>query len=136
MNRTFYNYLILGLVFIISSLIFIACSSESKHSPNDQSDGKVSIPDFDQELKKNNTPQLIDVRTPEEFAKGHLEGAKNINFNAANFDAQITQLDKNKPVFIYCHSGGRSGKAYKKMKAHGFTTVYDMKGGYSAYSKK
>ena len=129
MNWTFYLILILGL-------LFTACSSESKQSSTLQSDGKVSLSLFDQELKKFDAPQLIDVRTPEEFAKGHLKGAKNINFNAADFDNQITQLDKTKPVFIYCHSGGRSGKAYKKMKAHGFTTVYDMKGGYSAYSKK
>ena len=131
MNWTFYLILILSL-----GLFFTACSSESKQSSNLQSDGKVSLSLFDQELMKIDAPQLIDVRTPEEFAKGHLEGAKNINFNAADFDNQITQLDKTKPVFIYCHSGGRSGKAYKKMKAHGFTTVYDMKGGYSAYSKK
>ena len=129
MNWTF--YLILGL-----GLFFITCSSDSKQSSKLQSDGKVSLSLFDQKLKKTDAPQLVDVRTPEEFAKGHVDGAKNINFNAADFDNQITQLDKTKPVFIYCHSGGRSGKAYKKMKANGFTTVYDMEGGYSAYSKK
>ena len=129
MSRTLYFYLIL-------SLIFVACSSDTKQTTNSQSDGKVSLVVFEQELKKNNSPQLIDVRTPEEFSKGHLEGAKNINFNAANFENQISQLDKNQSAFIYCHSGGRSGKAYKKMKAWGFTKVYDMEGGYSAYSKK
>ena len=120
MNWNFYIYLILGLSL---GLFFLACSSDSKQSSTLQSDGKVSLSLFDQELKKIDAPQLIDVRTPEEFAKGHLEGAKNINFNANDFDNQITQLDKAKPVFIYCHSGGRSGKAYKKMKAHGFTTA-------------
>ncbi len=129
MSQTFYFYFILGL-------IFIACSSDTKQASTIQSDGKVSLVIFDQELKKNKTPQLIDVRTPEEFAKGYVEGAKNINFNAANFESQISQLDKNQPAFIYCQSGGRSGKAYKKMKAWGFTKVYDMEGGYSAYSRK
>ena len=129
MNRVFYFYFILGL-------FFSTCSSDVQKAPNLQADGKVSLITFDQELKKVNSLQLIDVRTPEEFAKGHLDGAKNINFNAPTFENQINQLDKNQPAFIYCHSGGRSGKAYKKMKAWGFTKVYDMEGGYSAYSKK
>lgn len=129
MNRTLCFYFIL-------SLFLAACSSDTKETAKLQSDGKVSIMVFEQELKKANAPQLIDVRTPEEFAKGHLKEAKNINFNAADFENQISQLDKNQPAFIYCHSGGRSGKAYKKMKAQGFTKVYDMEGGYSAYSKK
>lgn len=129
MNQTLYFYFIL-------SLILVACSSDTKETTKLQSDGKVSIIVFEEELKKTNASQLIDVRTPEEFAKGHLKEAKNINFNAANFENQISQLDKNQPTFIYCHSGGRSGKAYKKMKSWGFTKVYDMEGGYSAYSKK
>ncbi len=135
MTRTFYNYLIVGFFFAIVSFFFSACSSESKQSTN-QSDGKISLNIFEQKLKEIDAPQLIDVRTPEEFSKGHLPNAKNINYNAATFEDQINQLDKNKTVFIYCQSGGRSGKAYKKMKAQGFTTVYDMKGGYGAYSKK
>ncbi len=129
MNRTFYFYFILGL-------FFVDCSSDTQKAPNLGVDGKVSLMTFDEELKKVNSPQLIDVRTPAEFAKGHLEGAKNMNFNAATFENEINQLDKSQPTFIYCHSGGRSGKAYKKMKAQGFTKVYDMKGGYSAYSKQ
>ena len=80
--------------------------------------------------------KLIDVRTPSEFSGGHLDGAVNINFNDASFDTQIGQLDKSKPVFIYCQAGGRSGKAYKKMKAMGFEKVYDMEGGYGAYKAK
>lgn len=116
--------------------LLFACSTDTRHSSAAESaDGKITIPSFNQLLAETKQPQLIDVRTPSEFSNGHLDGAVNINFNDASFDNQIEQLDKTQPVFIYCQSGGRSGKAYKKMKSMGFETVYDMEGGYRAFSK-
>lgn len=118
-------------------LFFSSCSSGAQQTAStDSIGGQVSIEAFEQALAKVQQPQLIDVRTPEEFTKGHLEGATNINWNAPTFESSINQLDKSQPVFIYCQAGGRSGKAYKKMKALGFSTVYDMQGGYGKYSTK
>ncbi len=75
--------------------------------------------------------QLVDVRTPEEFEKGHLYEASNIDFlNSATFEEQIQRLDKAKPVYIYCRSGARSGKAAEHMKQLGFILIYDLEGGY------
>jgi len=76
------------------------------------------------------------VRTPAEVSKGSLEGAVNIDFRSTDFATQINTLDKSKPVFIFCQSGGRSGKSYKKMKELGFSEVYDMEGGYGAWSNQ
>lgn len=119
------------------ALFLVACNSNSNTATAQTStDGQVSIADFKTKLASTSNPQLIDVRTPEEFSRGTLEGAVNINFRAADFDTQLNTLDKSKPVFIFCQSGGRSGKTYKKMKNMGFSEVYDMVGGYGAWSKQ
>jgi phage shock protein E len=71
---------------------------------------------------------LVDVRTPEEFNGGHLQYATNINFNSPEFKAQIGKLDKNKPVYLYCRSGNRSGKAADTLKTLGFHSYHNIGG--------
>jgi len=73
---------------------------------------------------------LVDVRTPEEFAEGNIEGAKNINFHDADFEAQMLQFDKEKPLYIYCRSGARSAKAAEQLQEMGFREIYDIEGGF------
>ena len=73
--------------------------------------------------------QLVDVRTPEEFSEGHLENAINIDVTADDFDAKVANLDKEKPVMVYCKSGGRSAKASARLKELGFKTITDLEGG-------
>ncbi len=97
---------------------------------------KVSTEEFEKKIKELPQAQLLDVRTPEEFADGHLAGAKNLNIFDDDFAAKIEKLDKKKPVLVYCHSGGRSGEAYEALKKAGFTTVLDMKGGFSSWKKE
>ncbi|MEP5255368.1 MULTISPECIES: rhodanese-like domain-containing protein [Winogradskyella] len=77
--------------------------------------------------------QLIDVRTPKEYDGGYIANAQNIDFMSPTFDDDITKLDKNKPVILYCKSGGRSAKCAQKMKAAGFKKIYDLKGGISKW---
>ena len=64
---------------------------------------------------------IIDVRTPEEFATGHLVGAINIDVNSPDFRDQVMALDKNGEYFVYCRSGNRSGQAIGQMTQMGFT---------------
>tara|TARA_B100001248_G_C27341556_1_gene436546 strand:+ start:518 stop:931 length:414 start_codon:yes stop_codon:yes gene_type:complete len=80
-------------------------------------------------LVKFDEVQLIDVRTPAEFAEGHLKNAKNIDFYSPDFDLQIEALDKSIPVILYCKSGRRSAKCASKLNAKGFTSIYDLDGG-------
>ena len=124
----------LNLTLLSIFLILIACSPSPEVTG--AKDGKISIPAFKNKLASVDNPQLIDVRTPEEFEAGTLDGAINIDFRAASFEAEIAKLDKDRPVFVFCRSGGRSGKSYKKMKNIGFSEVYDMEGGYSAWTKQ
>jgi rhodanese-related sulfurtransferase len=74
--------------------------------------------------------QLIDVRTSKEFTTDHLPNAKNINFFSDDFNNKINELDKEKPVFIYCRSGKRSGKSIADFKKMGFKTIYELQGGF------
>jgi phage shock protein E len=63
---------------------------------------------------------VIDVRTPAEFASGHLDGALNIDVQSPDFAAQVSQLDPSATYFIYCRSGNRSGQAISQMANMGF----------------
>ncbi len=75
---------------------------------------------------------IVDVRTPEEFASGHLQGAVNIDVSSSNFDSQIAALDKNSTYAIYCRSGNRSTVASGKMSDAGFTNLFNFnKGGFA-----
>ncbi len=71
----------------------------------------------------------VDVRTPAEFASGHIEGAINIDWESGHFEADINALDKTKSYAIYCRSGNRSGQASALMVQDGFKSIYNLKGG-------
>ncbi|KRO39104.1 MAG: hypothetical protein ABR66_05425 [Microbacteriaceae bacterium BACL25 MAG-120322-bin65] len=66
---------------------------------------------------------IIDVRTPSEFAAGHLEGALNIDVQSGDFAAQINELDTQGTYYIYCRSGNRSGQAIAQMTNMGFSNM-------------
>lgn len=72
---------------------------------------------------------VIDVRTPSEFAAGHLSVAVNIDFESSSFDSEIGKLDKSANYLVYCRSGNRSTQATAKMAAAGFTHVTNVSGG-------
>ena len=94
----------------------------------------VSSKEFKTLMSKKGA-QLVDVRTPKEYNDGHIGVAKNIDFYGSTFKSQMEKLDRNKPVLLYCHSGGRSGQALTMLKSMGFKEVYDLKGGWSSWPK-
>jgi rhodanese-related sulfurtransferase len=94
---------------------------------------KLSPDDFEKLIKNDKNVQLVDVRSPQEVANGHLEKAVNINIADADFEAKMSQLDKTKPIAVYCGVGGRSGKAAAKLTSLGFTKIYDLQGGITAW---
>ena len=77
--------------------------------------------------------QLVDVRTPKEYNEGHIVNSQNIDFSSPTFDEDVKQLDKSKPVILYCRSGGRSADCAKKLKEAGFKKIYDLDGGISKW---
>jgi rhodanese-related sulfurtransferase len=82
-----------------------------------------------QDNKDNPHFIILDIRTPDEFATGHLEKAQNIDYYAADFRARIDKLSRTETYFIYCRTGHRSGLARDMMKEMGFLHIYNMTGG-------
>ena len=88
------------------------------------------------EMTAGNPGLILDVRTPAEIAKGKIPESVNIDYYGENFMAEVSELDKSKPVYIYCASGGRSGDAMDKFSEAGFKEVYNLAGGYNAWTVK
>jgi len=95
----------------------------------------VSVKEFSK-LISAGKGTLLDVRTPGEIAKGSIKGSTNLDFFDDNFESKLDQLDKTKPVYVYCAAGGRSSDAMDMMKKKGFVEVYNLLGGYNAWVKE
>lgn len=85
-------------------------------------------------LASEETMVVVDVRTPEEFAEGHLPGAVNIDFNGDDFEAQIAKLDPAKPCLVYCAVGGRSGLSLETFQKLKFAKVHHLADGYKGWT--
>jgi rhodanese-related sulfurtransferase len=80
--------------------------------------------------------QLLDVRTAGEYESGHIKGALQADWtNKTQFQERVAALDKTRPVYVYCLSGGRSGAAQQWMLNNGFTNVINMQGGMNAWNQ-
>ena len=76
---------------------------------------------------------ILDIRTPEEFVAGHIAGAINIDYYAADFEDRLGELDLTVPYVMYCNSGNRSSNALPLMDSIGFEEVYELDGGIQAW---
>lgn len=114
--------ILLGLTMI---LFFTACKDKVIAQ-----EIKILTPQEFREATANKDVQLLDVRTPEEFEKGHLEAAENINVLDSTFASKAEKLNIKEPIYIYCRSGNRSAKAALILKDLGFKDINDMQGGY------
>jgi rhodanese-related sulfurtransferase len=134
MNR----YKPVSLLFLIPFILMACQAPQAKTVGTAEATGiHESIPPsaFRSRLETKPGAILMDLRTPPEIAQGKIEGAIDLDFKTADFQDGLANMDKNTPVFIYCRSGGRSGKALKMMKNAGFKEVYDLKGGILAWQR-
>ena len=95
----------------------------------------LDVDTFEKKIQQTPNAYLLDVRTSGEFGGGHLPKAMNIDFRSPDFSTKVAQLSKDKPVLIYCLSGGRSAQAAEQMRAAGFQ-VTEMKGGYLKWTTR
>jgi phage shock protein E len=109
-----------NLFFLFIFLMSVACA-------NAQNDLKAA--EFIAKFKQTKNAQLLDVRTPEEWANGKIASSKCINYNDADFKKNLASLDKSKPVFVFCAAGGRSTKAKAILQEAGFKEIYNLVGG-------
>lgn len=103
-------------------LLFISCNGQSEFK-------SIEPEEFAQKIASTSNPQILDVRSPKEYSDQHLDNALNANWNGDDFDKKVAELDKSKPIFVYCLSGGRSSKAAGKLADLGFKEIYEMDGG-------
>lgn len=120
------------VLFLVASLG--SCTSQQKSSTKNGAKIEVVATNVFENLDENT--QLIDVRTPGEYASGYIKNAVNMNVMDASFTSQITTLDKSKPLYVYCKSGNRSGKASVILRDAGFTQIYDLRGGVIQWKKE
>jgi rhodanese-related sulfurtransferase len=78
--------------------------------------------------------EVLDVRTPAEFAAGHIAGAVNVDLRSAGFTQQLGQLDRGATYLVYCHTGNRSAQAAAEMHNLHFDHVNDLEGGITAWT--
>ena len=133
-----FRFYLLKNIFTMKQMLFmlwmgvIACTPQS--GPAQQ---VIDAAQTEALLKTDANIQLVDLRTPAELQQtGKIEGAKVINFNSPDFQAQIAELDKAKPVIVYCAAGGRSPRAAAQMTKMGFKKVYDYAGGMNDWLAK
>ncbi|MDF0694822.1 thioredoxin domain-containing protein [Aquirufa ecclesiirivi] len=118
--------------FLFSSLIALTIFSCSKPAENGLQD--VAATEFQQAIQTNASNQVLDVRTPDEYAGGHIAGAISADISSGAFQQATESLDKNKAVFVYCLSGGRSSQAAQQLVDMGFKEVYNLGGGILAWN--
>ena len=131
------NTLIYTFLIIFSFLC--GCKDRNKNSNSHQNElfyKDVTIKEayaLIMDNKGNGNFIIIDVRTPQEYASGHLENAINIDYNAPTFKESLATFDKDKTYFLYCRTGNRSSKAFEIMKEMDFKKINHMIGGIAAW---
>jgi len=121
-----------------SALLLTACSEQGAETsePSADAQSKWNVKDVDAAtaqklLAGNKELRVLDVRTPEEYAEGHIAGALNVDFKAANFAEELAKLDKDQAYILHCRSGGRSTKALPILKDNHFSTIYHLNNGFN-----
>ena len=91
----------------------------------------ISVSDARALMESSSNVLVVDVRTPQEYAQGHLYGA--VNIPLSDLSLRIGGLEKNRPILVYCRTGHRSAQASSILVNAGFTQVYNLEGGITAW---
>lgn len=108
---------------IVASLLLISCNTAQPQGPVEVKN--MSPTQFKTQQMGRKTV-LVDVRTAEEYAAGHLDGASNTDYRNGDFAKKLESWDKDKVYYLYCASGNRSSKAAALLKEAGFKHIYDL----------
>ena len=120
-----------NILFLFLTLTLTSCAQNTKVA------SRIDAAQTEQMLKSDASIQLVDLRTPGELEQtGKIAGALHLNYNSPDFQSQIAQLSKEKPILIYCASGGRSGNALPQLTEMGFKKVYEYSGGMNDWLAK
>lgn len=112
---------------ILLALVSLTAALPAADKPKD-----VSVNEA-QKLIQEGKVLVLDVRTPEEFKEGHIEGAVNIDFNGKDFTTRVKKLDPAKPVLVHCQGGGRSGRSLPILEQLNFPQIYHLHEGFGEW---
>ena len=116
------------LVLLFGVMFFFGCKAQNSVKV-------LTAEEFAAAVKADKKAVVLDVRRPDEFAAGHIEGAVLLNFlDTVAFNAGVEKLDKSKTYYIYCRSGRRSNSAAVILQKKGFT-VFDLGGGFLSWQR-
>jgi rhodanese-related sulfurtransferase len=118
------------LLLALSTFVFLmACSSVAVTTYEN-----ISVEHAKTLIKSDIT--ILDVRTAQEVSGGMIPKAVHIDFHASDFESKVSKLDKTKPILVYCKSGGRSESSMKVFEKQDFVKVYNLLGGYTAWTNQ
>jgi rhodanese-related sulfurtransferase len=120
---------------VIFLLAFTFLPELSLHAQEKVTKENIGNRKFKKISRKKNVV-ILDVRSEEEFSKGHIPGALNIDLEKPGFEDSIRNLDPNKTYLLYCRSGRRSGIAGEKMRSMDFPKVFHLEGGIEKWNGK
>ena len=125
---------LLLLLIVVYTFTFTSCNEQTK-TIVDQTENAiskinvVSPQEVYDALQSDQSLQLLDVRTPDEYGVTHLKSSQNICVTTPGFKEKAEKLDKSLPVYVYCKKGGRSAQASEILSEMGFTQIFDLQGG-------
>jgi rhodanese-related sulfurtransferase len=119
---------------LLSLICFVVLSTSCQTTSKDSTVKVINNEEL-KSLLKNDDVQFVDVRTEAEFNENHIKGSKNIVYDSG-FGQKIDQLDKDKPVAVYCRSGRRSAASASILEQNGFTKIYNLDGGILKWMKE
>lgn len=121
---------------LASTIALLGICTSCNNSGNKEQVQMVSAVQVYEAVYGEDSLQLVDVRTADEYEVSHLKNAQNICVTSTDFKEKVAGLDKEKPVYVYCKKGGRSAKAAIILKEMGFTKVYDLQGGLTSWQQE
>lgn len=116
---------------LFCSAFLLACNSSTSNT----NEKYLLLPpaEFDQRLALEKSPQIIDVRSSDEFLQGSIIHAKNYSVMDGTLYENLANLDSTETIFVFCQKGGRSAKAVELLKQSGFKSIIELKGGMDAW---
>ena len=129
------------IILLLTPLFFLTSCMRSEPTTTLDEDGShprwnltnIGAEQVQKIITANPNIGIIDVRTPAEFAEGHIKGAINVDFNSPDFAEQISKVDNDQPYILYCRSGNRSGKTLPVLKNSAFGSVYHLEKGFNSW---
>ena len=124
-----------GLHFILVVILLFSCDNHvGQNNTDTELFRNFNSEKFFSSIEKE-AGIILDVRTEEEIALGMIEGASHIDFYDDNFETKISKIQKDKVIYVYCRSGGRSSKAAKLLAQKGYKDVVNLQGGILSWVK-